>query len=75
MFFAAAFASFRRFFVDDGIPRVTLTLHPRLRALGLKPSAFNLSGWIPPQPITAANNRITAKVMPTNRGKAAKLTV
>ena len=24
---------------------VALTLHPRLRALGLKPSAFNLSGW------------------------------
>ena len=57
------------------VPGVALTLNPRLRALGLKPSAFNLSGWIPPQPITAANNRITAKVMPTNRGKAAKLTV
>ena len=29
------------------IPWVALTLNPRLRALGLKPSAFNLSGWIP----------------------------
>ena len=31
-----------------GIPGVALTLNPRLKALGLKPSAFNLSGWIPP---------------------------
>ena len=29
------------------VPRVALTLNPRLRALGLSPSAFNLSGWIP----------------------------
>ena len=33
-----------------GISRVAMTLHPRLRALGLKPSAFNLSGWIPQPP-------------------------
>ena len=31
---------------DDGIPGVALTLNPRLRALGLSPSAFNLSGWL-----------------------------
>ena len=49
------------------IPWVALTLNPRLRALGLKPSAFNLSGWIPPH----TNNRITAKVMPTNRNAVA----
>ena len=36
------------------VPRVALTLNPRLRALGLSPSAFNLSGWIPLLPITAA---------------------
>ena len=46
-----------------GFPWVAMTL-PRLRALGLKPSTFNLSGWLPPPPITAANNRITVKVMP-----------
>ena len=44
-----------------GIPGVALTLHPRLRALGLKPSAFNLSGWIPSRLIIAANNRIIAR--------------
>ena len=32
------------------VPRVALTLNPRLRALGLSPSAFNLSGWIPSPP-------------------------
>ena len=53
------------FLDDDGIPGVALTLNPRLRALGLKPSAFNLSGWIP----LHTNNRIT-EVMPYNRGKA-----
>ena len=35
------------FFVDVGVPGVALTLNPRLKALGLSPSAFNLSGWIP----------------------------
>ena len=51
---AAAFASFRRFsYGVVGIPRVALTLNPRLRALGLKPSAFNLSGWIPLHTIAA----------------------
>ena len=29
---------------DDDIPGIALTLNPRLQALGLKPSAFNLSG-------------------------------
>ena len=39
------------FLDDDGIPGVALTLTPRLRALGLSSSAFNLSGWIPSMPI------------------------
>ena len=38
------------FHEDVDIPGVALTLNPRLRALGLKPSAFNLSGWLPPPP-------------------------
>ncbi len=41
------------FFLVAGIPGVALTLNPRLRALGLKPSAFNLSGWIPSHTIAA----------------------
>ena len=35
------------FTIIAGIPGVALTLHPGLQALGLKPSAVNLSGWIP----------------------------
>ena len=42
-----------RFSLVVGVPGVALTLHPRLRALRLKPSAFNLSGWTPRIP----NNR------------------
>ena len=50
------------FHEDVDIQGVALTLNPRLRALGLKPSAFNLSGWIPSRLIIAlppddANNR------------------
>ena len=41
------------FFVDVGVPGVALTLNPRLKALGLSPSAFNLSGWIPSRLIIA----------------------
>ena len=46
------------------IPGVALTLNPRLRALGLRPrhSTFQV-GHLAYQK-TAANNRITAKVMP-----------
>ena len=44
------------FLLMVGIPWVALTLTPRLRLLGLSPSAFNLSGWIP----SHTNNRITA---------------
>ena len=47
----ADFRVFQTLFLGSyGIPRVTLMLHPRLRALGLSPSAFNLSGWIPSPP-------------------------
>ena len=38
------------FHEDVDIPGVALTLNPRLRALGLTPSAFNLSGWLPSAP-------------------------
>ena len=38
------------------VPGVALTLNPRLRALGLSPSAFNLSGWIPSHTIAAIIN-------------------
>ena len=54
-----------------GIPGVALTLNPRLKALGLKPSAFNLSGWIPSQPITAARperSKARAKRVARSRG-------
>ncbi len=66
---------FQTLSLEACVPGVALTLNPRLQALGLSPSAFNLSGWIPTRHKIASNNRITAKVMPTNRGKAAKLTV
>ena len=42
---------------DDDIPGVALTLNPRLRALGLSPSAFNPSGWI----LLHTNNRISIR--------------
>ena len=38
------------FSMGAGVPGVALTLNPRLKALGLSPSAFNLSGWIPSPP-------------------------
>ena len=54
-------------FLDyDGIPGVALTLNPRLRALGLSPSAFNLR-----LDTLHTNNRIAIKAMPNNRGNAA----
>ena len=57
---------FRVLLGEVGIPEVALTLHPRLRALGLKPSAFNLSGWI----LSHADKRITNGDA-NNRGNAA----
>ena len=60
------------------IPRVTLTLHPRLRVLGLKPSAFNLSGWIPTPPITAARperSNARAKRVARSRGCSVSVTL
>ena len=48
------------FFWFADIPGGCASLNPRLGALGLSPSAFNLSGWLPPRLIIAANNRITA---------------
>ena len=44
---------------------------PPAKSTRASPSAFNLSGWIPPRLIIAAINRITTKVMPINRGAAA----
>ena len=55
------------FFEVVGIPGVALMLNPRLRALGLPPKCV--------QPFRLdtlhAINRITIKVMPSNRGAAA----
>ena len=45
-----------RFSFDGGYSGGCANAYPRLRALGLSPSAFNLSGWIP----SHTNNRITA---------------
>ena len=42
-----------------GIPGVTLTLHPRLRALGLRPRHSTFQVGYLPHLIIAANNRIT----------------
>ena len=44
-----------------GIPRVTLTLHPRLRALGLRPRHSTFQVGYLPHLIIAANNRITTR--------------
>ena len=67
------------FFVDVGVPGVALTLNPRLKALGLSPSAFNLSGWIPSAPYNSSkypHHRqvmpITAAMPPFNRNEVAK---
>ena len=43
-----------RFSFDGGYSGGCANAYPRLRALGLSPSAFNLSGWIPPQQLTAS---------------------
>ncbi|MDD6020852.1 MAG: hypothetical protein PUD41_10620, partial [bacterium] len=42
---------------------------PRLRALGLSPSAFNLSGWI----LLHTNNHFAIKTLPLKRGETAKI--
>ena len=49
-FLGGCFRVLQTLFMGAGIPGVALTLNPRLRALGLTPSAFNLSGWIPSTP-------------------------
>ena len=50
-----------RFSFDGGYSGGCANAYPRLRALGLSPSAFNLSGWIPPRHLFAAINRITVR--------------
>ena len=59
------------FLGDDGFPGVALTLNPRLRALRLRPRHSTFQVGYLPHLIIAANNRITTKVMPPNRGNAA----
>ena len=49
------------FLGDDDIPGVALTLHPRLRALGLRPRHSTFQVGYLPHLIIAANNRITAR--------------
>ena len=50
-----------RFSFDGGYSGGCANAYPRLRALGLSPSAFNLLGWIPSWQLIAAINRITTR--------------
>ena len=59
------------FSMGAGVPGVALTLNARLRALGLRPRRSTFQVGYLPHLIIAANNRITAKVMPNNRRIAA----